>query len=120
MPAQGLELVYRTTKNLEEMKKTILSVFALTIMSTAAFAQTSATEQTAAQTTTQATTEEKQQVEESALPPAVKQTLSTDQYKDWKFVSGWNVKGANEHYILELQKGEERTTLKMDKEGKLI
>ncbi len=102
------------------MKKMILSVFALTIMSTAAFAQTSATEQSGAQSTTEATKEDKQQIEESALPPAVKQTLSTDQYKDWKFVSGWNVKGANDYYILEMQNGEERTTLKMDKEGKLI
>lgn len=114
------------------MKKMILSAFALTVFGTASFAQTAtqtappandpATGQTVAQATPAAVAQDnnKKQVDAAALPDGIKKTLASDQYKDWQLASAWLVSGPAEYYILEMQKGEEKTTLKLDKDGKQV
>lgn len=114
------------------MKKVILSVLALTVMGTMANAQDAskapvappADAAIAAQATPQAAPqaqgEQKVKVEATALPDALKKMLTTDEYKDWQYVSGWKVTGATEYYVLELQKGEEKRTLKLDKDGRQV
>lgn len=105
----------------------ILSVFALTVMTTVSFAQT-APQQTAppadaapvAQAAPQAAQEKKIQVDEKSLPDAVKSAIATDEFKEWKLVSGWHVEGAAPYYLLEMQKGEERKTVKLDTTGKTL
>lgn len=109
-------------------KKMILSAFALTSFAIASYAQGAVATATAepvpaaaAVTAGQATTEEaKTKVEATALPAAVQQTLASDQYKEWKLVSAWQIAGAAEYYVLEMQKGEDRATLKLNKDGKPV
>lgn len=104
------------------MKKMILSAFALTVFTAASYAQdatsAAATNAGPAATAQAEQAETKTQMDVNALPDGVKQTLAADQYKDWKLVTAWYIKGASEYYVLEMQKGEEKTTLKLNKDGK--
>lgn len=105
------------------MKKMILAAFALTAFAANTYAQNATTAATGAttpqaQTQTQDAAEKKTQIAASALPEAVQKTLATDAYKDWKVVTAWQVTGAKEYYVLDVQKGEEKKTLKLNKEGK--
>jgi len=108
---------------MNQMKKMILSVFALTVMATVSYAQ-NASQQTApapaAQTDQQTAQEKKTPVDANNLPAAVKKAMAADEYKEWKLVSGWQIEGATPYYVLELQKGEERRTVKLDSTGKAL
>lgn len=102
------------------MKKVILSVATLTLFTAASFAQDAAVAIATPVAEATAQGEDKKKVEESALPEAIKKTLSSDQYKEWKLVSAWHVTGKQEYYLLDMKKGDENTTLKMNKEGQVI
>lgn len=102
------------------MKKMILAAFALTAFAANTYAQdaTTAAAATPAPQAQPQAAENKTQIATSALPEAVQKTLATDAYKDWKVVTAWQVTGAKEYYVLDVQKGEEKKTLKLNKEGK--
>lgn len=51
------------------------------------------------------------------LPAAVKATLATEEYKDWKATSASMDKDV---YKVELKKGEATKTIKLNKEGKKV
>lgn len=102
------------------MKKLILSLAIIA----GGFMTTQAQEQKIAPAADNAVAQaepQKKQITEAQLPDAVKTVLATDENKEWKLASAWQVvEGANEYYILEMDKGEERKTLKLNKEGQLI
>lgn len=113
------------------MKKLLFSVFAITLTAgTSAFAQdqqVAAVEAPAvaghAVDAVQAVAvaqDEKTQVEAANLPESIKKVLASDKYKDWTLASAWLVKGAKEHYELQMKKGEETTALKLDKDGNIV
>lgn len=66
--------------------------------------------------------DEKMPVKVEELPDAVKATLATDDYKEWKAEKAFHVKPATgaEHFEIELKKGEEAKTVKLDKDGKVV
>lgn len=105
------------------MKKVILSMAALMLLTAATYAQDAAIAQATAVSTTPETSAdgvEKKKIEEKDLPAAIKKVLATDQYKDWKVVAAWHVAGENEHYLLDMKKGDESTLLKFNKDGQII
>lgn len=103
------------------MKKMIVSAFMLT-MCAGAYAQQATTTTTTTATTTavHAQEDQKTKIETSALPDAVKKSLATDTYKGWQASGAWVVKATPEYYVIELQNGDKKNTVKMDKEGKAI
>lgn len=106
------------------MKKVILSVAAIVAFTAVSFAQDAAIATASAVTAVAADDDkggDKKKVEASALPDAVKATLASDKYKDWQVATAWHVTEKDgEHYVLEMKKGDEKTTLKMNKEGQVI
>ncbi|SEL04287.1 intein N-terminal splicing region [Chitinophaga rupis] len=66
--------------------------------------------------------DEKKPVKVEELPDAVKATLASDDYKEWKADKAFWVKPATgaEYYEVELKKGEEAKTVKLDKDGKVV
>lgn len=66
--------------------------------------------------------DEKKPVKVEELPDAVKAALAADDYKDWKAEKAFWVKPASgsEYYEIELKKGEEAKTVKLDKDGKVV
>lgn len=56
------------------------------------------------------------------LPDAIKTLLTTEPYKPWNPTSAQLVKPAEgaEYYRVEVQKGEEKAFLKIDKDGKVL
>jgi len=108
------------------MKKVILSVAAMMAFTAVSFAQNGATA-VAVEATPVATTpddkgddKDKKKIEVSALPDAVKATLASEQYKAWEVEEAWHVSGKDEHYVLKMKKGDEKTKLKINKEGQII
>ncbi|MFC5269929.1 hypothetical protein [Adhaeribacter terreus] len=103
------------------MKKVFFSALAFVMFaSVATNAQgTKAPAKTAApaQTVAPAATENKTKITAEELPATVKTTLATDAFKDWKVATAYVVKAEKEYYEIEAVKGEEKTTLKFDKEG---
>lgn len=103
------------------MKKTILSVLALGLMTTAGITSQAApaTEQT---TVTAAQADEKKtEVGFDTLPAAIRELLSTDTYKDWTPGKAWLVSSdSGEYFLVEIHKGDEKQSLKFDTEGKLV
>lgn len=102
------------------MKKVILSVAAMTVFTAVSFAQDAATTQATPVATATPAGEEKKKIKDSEVPQPIKDALKTDAYKEWKLVQAWHVAGANEHYLLEMKKGDETTLLKFTKEGQII
>ena len=126
------------------MKKMIVSVFTLMLMTAAANAQTAevkdapqatnapaqaapapqaapaATQSTAPQATAARQDDGKVKVEMKDLPAAVQAAIASDEYKGWTATTAWHVKGTPEHYAIEMRKGEETTTVKLDKDGKKV
>lgn len=97
------------------MKKLIFSVLTVAFIATSASvvtAQSSAPQTAPAQET-------KTKVDPASLPDAVKATLAGE-YKDWQVNNAFEVKGATPYYEIELKKGDERNTVKLDKDGKKI
>lgn len=66
--------------------------------------------------------DEKKPVKVEELPDAVKAALAGDDYKEWMAEKAYHVKPATgtEHYEIELKKGEEVKTVKLDKDGKVV
>ena len=66
--------------------------------------------------------DEKKPVKVEELPDAVKATLAGDDYKEWMAEKAFQVKPATgaEYYEIELKKGEETKTVKLDKDGKPV
>lgn len=65
--------------------------------------------------------DERVELTQEQLPQTIQNTLSTDTYKDWTFKKAYHVKSATgEHYEIIVKRGEEKTTLKMDKEGNVV
>ncbi|WP_031530750.1 hypothetical protein [Dyadobacter crusticola] len=56
------------------------------------------------------------------LPEAVKSTLSGDGYADWKVASAYLITRENnaQYYEINLKKGEETTTVSLDKYGRKV
>lgn len=55
------------------------------------------------------------------LPETIQKNLSADTYKDWTFKKAYRVKTATgEHYEIVVKRGDEKTTLKMDKDGNVV
>ncbi len=108
------------------IKKMIVPAFVFALFATAANAQESAAPAQAEPTATTAPAagdaagDNKTKIEASALPEGVKTALASDSYKEWQLVSAWLVKDKTEYYQLEMQKGTEKTTLKLNKDGKQI
>ena len=61
----------------------------------------------------------KTKVEAAALPEAVKATLATDAYKEYKVSEAWMTKGTPDVYTLQLANGEKTMTVNIDKDGKV-
>jgi len=100
------------------MKKIVLS--AMVIASLTAFA----TKTQAAnfhQATIAVTDSTETPVKPEDLPEAVKKTLSSDAYAQWKVSAAFSVKNdQNEYYKIVLTKGEEKKTENFDKSGQVI
>ena len=101
------------------MKKMILPVFALAMFATTAFATVNTTTEKEI-TTEAAAADKKDEITADALPAPVKATLAGEEYKEWKVTTAWHITGASEYYVVELKKGEESTSKKFDKDGKLM
>ncbi len=88
----------------------------------AAEQDTSTTQAPAAEAAPQATAaEEKTEVQLTALPDAVKTTLSADIFKEWVPSTAYLVKADNkEHYLIEVKKGEELRSIKIGADGKVV
>lgn len=106
------------------MKKMILSIATIAFISGSVFAQNVVTAPPADNPQGAAVTKadpQKKQVTEGQLPDGIKKALTSDQYKEWKVASAWQVMEAgNEYYVLEMAKGDEKTTLKLNKDGQAI
>lgn len=104
------------------MKKMILSLVAIAFVSGAAFAQDVQVAPPADQAVqVEQAQPTKQQVSEADLPEGVKNTLAADQYKEFQLQSAWRItEGQNEYYVLEIAKGDEKATLKLNKDGQSI
>jgi len=97
------------------MKKIILT--AMLFASVGSFAAVSAFANNQVEVTENAETPVK--VEE--LPEAITKTLSTDTYAEWKIDTAFLVKeGENEYYKVNVVKGDEKQTMKFNKDGSVI
>lgn len=55
------------------------------------------------------------------LPEPVKATLASEAYKAYTATEAWSVKdGAKEYFLINLTKGEEKGSVKLDKDGKPV
>lgn len=100
------------------MKKVIFSVMTAAIVATGVISVNA--QSAVADTTTQATQDSKVKVDPSSLPEPVKAVLASDEYKGWQIVNAYEVKGAVPYYELELKNGDQKNTVKLDKDGKKI
>ncbi len=58
---------------------------------------------------------------QSQLPQSIQTNLTSDSYKGWDFKKAYRVKTATgEHYEIIVKRGDEKTTLKMDKDGNVV
>lgn len=67
-----------------------------------------------------ATADNRTKVTAEELPAPVKATLATDAFKAYQVSNAYLVKAETEYYEIEALKGEEKATLKFDKEGKAL
>jgi hypothetical protein len=65
------------------------------------------------------TQDDKEKIKAEDLPEAVKTTLNGDEYTGWLIQSAYKYK-SKDHYEVELKKGAETKTIKLDKEGKVV
>lgn len=115
MPLANIKVHLNTVQS-KTMKKLILSAFALSLV-----AVTTVNAQASTATAAATVQDSKTPVKIEDLPEAVKNTLKADEYKESIPTSANLVKeNGNEYYAIELKKGTETTTLKLDKEGKLV
>ena len=100
------------------MKKLIISAMALTLI---AFANVQANP-VLVNTMEIISNQEKVAVKPEDLPEAIKTTLSGDTYAGWQVTSAFLVtkEDNSQFYELSLKKGEETSTLNLDKDGKKV
>jgi hypothetical protein len=96
------------------MKKVILSLLVL-LFAGATFANTSTTSATPAAMQQ----EDKVKIKNEELPEAVKTALESTDYKGWTINAAFHLKSVDQ-YEVELKKGTETKTVKLDKEGKEV
>lgn len=101
------------------MKRTILAtLFLASISFVSVNAQPSATQEV---TAVAAATADETPIKPADLPEAVKKTLASDSYAKWTVSAASVVKeGENEYFKVDLVNGEEKQTVKLDKEGQLV
>ena len=101
------------------MKRTILAtLFLASISIVSVNAQPSATQEAA---TAAVVAADETPIKPADLPEAVKKTLATDAYAKWSITGAAVVKaGESEYFKVDLVNGEEKQTIKLDKEGQLI
>jgi hypothetical protein len=95
------------------MKKVILSLLVLV------FVSGSVAHAALTNTVVSVYQEDKVKIQEDTLPEAVKKTLKGAEYKGWTVSAAYLIKSADQ-YEIELKKGAETKTVKLDKEGKVI
>ena len=105
------------------MKKVFFSALSFVMFATvAANAQSTpaapATETAAV--TAQTKANDRTAVTADQLPAAIKTTLATDAYKEWTVASAFLVKAEKEYYEIQAVKGDEKITMKFDKEGNAL
>jgi len=100
------------------MKRTVLAtLFLASVSFVSVNAQPSATQET----TTVAPAADETPIKPADLPEAVKKTLASDAYAKWTVSAASVVKdGGNEYFKVDLVNGEEKQTVKLDKEGQII
>ncbi|WP_221390159.1 hypothetical protein [Dyadobacter sp. NIV53] len=100
------------------MKKQIISAIALLLTS---FVSVQANDLPQSNTIISAA-QEKVAVKPEDLPEAIKTTLASDAYAGWQVVSAFLVTKADntQVYEISLKKGEESSTVNLDKEGKKV
>lgn len=66
--------------------------------------------------------DEKVEIKPEDLPDAVKKTLASDAYKEWTVSKAYSVTTSEGKHFFEvdLLKGEEKATVKLDKDGKVL
>ena len=99
------------------MKKIILSAFVLGIITTTSVqAAPIATPVTIAVNQDQETP-----VKPEDLPAAVKTTLASEEFAEWKVITAYSVtKEKGTFYKINLQKGEETKLVKLDADGQVV
>jgi hypothetical protein len=97
------------------MKKVIFS-FLVLLLAGGTFANASMISPTTAATQQQ---DDKMKIKPEELPEAVKTTLQSADYKGWAISTAYHLKSADQ-YEVELKKGTETKTVKLDKEGKVV
>ena len=102
------------------MKKLILG--AIAVVAFAATTEVKANSLTQPVTSTVQDSVTKTPVKLEELPDAVKATLQSDQVKEWTPSTAFLVKNSKgeEYYQIDVAKGEEKTFLRIAKDGKLI
>jgi hypothetical protein len=63
--------------------------------------------------------DDKEKIKAEDLPEAVKTTLNGDEYTGWLIQSAHKIK-SKDQYEVELKKGAETKTVKLDKDGKIV
>jgi hypothetical protein len=101
------------------MKKLIISAFALSLIS---FGSVQANTFTETPGTVITVTQEKVAVKPEDLPEAVKTTLAGDAYAGWEVTGAFLVTKEDnaQHFEISLKKGEETSTVNLDKDGKKV
>ena len=61
----------------------------------------------------------REKIKAEDLPETVKTTLNGDEYTGWLIQSAYKIK-SKDQYEVELKKGAETKTVKLDKDGKII
>ena len=93
------------------MKKIFLASFVLALIFTAAIT-------TAAFCNVAVVITNETPVKVEELPEAIKQTLAS-KFEGWTATAAFLVSGENEHYKVEINKGEQKQTVKINKDGSL-
>ncbi|MFA7472497.1 MAG: hypothetical protein WCY86_06315 [Spirosomataceae bacterium] len=102
------------------MKKLMISM-AVAMLTTVGFANAT-TNVDKNRVTVSSVTQDKVEVKPEELPEAVKATLNGAPYSEWKVEKAYLVPGENgtSHFEINVSKGEETSTIKLDNEGKVI
>ncbi|GAB2781101.1 hypothetical protein GCM10027275_25860 [Rhabdobacter roseus] len=104
------------------MKKLVISAIALALTAFATVDASTTINPATEVATVQQLDQEKVAVKPEDLPDAVKRTLSADPYTGWEVSQAFLVTGENnaQHYEVELKRGEETATAKLDQDGNKV
>jgi len=102
------------------MKKLMISM-GVAMMTAFSFANASANKLNTPATEIRAA-QDKVEVKPEDLPEAVKATLAAAPYNEWKVEKAYSVPGQNDttYFEISLSKGEDTSTVNLDKDGKVI